>query len=65
MQFLSAIRTDWQVMIAMLVWNGLQPDQGWMRGLIAAAIFMVPTVALYRARNQFTTTATTTGTQAE
>jgi hypothetical protein len=43
-----------QVTIAMLVWNLLDPrGGGWMAGLIAAALFAVPTVALWRAKPQF------------
>lgn len=43
-----------QVMIAMLVWNGINPHgRGWLAGLVAAAIFAVPTLALWRARERF------------
>jgi len=44
-----------QVCVAMLVWNLLDPrGGGWLAGLIAAAVFLVPTVALWRARDRFT-----------
>ena len=47
-----------QVMIAMLVWNVVNDQgRGLLAGLIAAAVFAVPTVALWRARARFTTTA--------
>ncbi len=43
-----------QVAVAMFVWNVLDPrGAGWIVGLIAGAIFMVPTVALWRAREAF------------
>lgn len=43
-----------QIMIAMLVWNLLDPrGGGWIPGLIAAAFFAIPTVALLRARERF------------
>lgn len=43
-----------QVMIAMLVWNLVDPrGAGWIAGLVAAAIFAVPTVALWRAKARF------------
>lgn len=46
-----------QVCVAMLVWNLLDPrGGGWLSGLIAAAVFMVPTVALWRARDLFRST---------
>ena len=44
-----------QVMIAMLVWNLMDPRGGWVPGLIAAALFAIPTVALWRARDSFQT----------
>ena len=47
-----------QVSVAMLVWNLLDPrGGGWMAGLIAGAVFLVPTVALWRARDLFGTRA--------
>ncbi len=43
-----------QVTIGMLVWNLLDPrGDGLVRGLVAAAVFLVPTVALLRARSTF------------
>ena len=43
-----------QVLIAMLVWNLVDPrGGGWIPGLIAAAIFAVPTVALWLAKERF------------
>ena len=43
-----------QVAIAMLVWNLLDPrGGGWGVGLVAGGIFLVPTVALWRAREAF------------
>jgi hypothetical protein len=43
-----------QVSISMLVWNLLDPrGGGWLAGLVAAALFAVPTVALWRARPLF------------
>ncbi len=43
-----------QVTIAMLVWNLLDPSGGGLvSGLVAAAVFLVPTVALLRARSTF------------
>jgi len=43
-----------QVTISMLVWNLLDPrGGGWLAGLVAAAVFLLPTVALWRARSQF------------
>jgi len=38
----------------MLVWNLLDPrGRGWGFGLIARAVFLLPTVALWRARGVF------------
>jgi hypothetical protein len=43
-----------QVSLSMLVWNLLDPrGGGWLAGLVAAAVFLVPTVALWRARDRF------------
>lgn len=43
-----------QISVAMLVWNLLDPrGAGLVAGLIAAALFAVPAVALWRARDQF------------
>jgi len=43
-----------QVVIAMLVWNLLDPRGGGIvSGAIAAAVFLVPTMALWRARQTF------------
>ncbi|MEM7218511.1 MAG: hypothetical protein AAF515_09115 [Pseudomonadota bacterium] len=44
-----------QVVIAMLVWNVVnEPGGGLVVGLVSGAIFMIPTVALWRARDRFT-----------
>jgi len=38
-----------QIAIGMLVWNVVDPrGSGWPAGLIAGALFMIPTVALWR-----------------
>lgn len=43
-----------QVCIAMLVFNLVDPrGGGWIAGLVAAAVFSVPTIALWRARGAF------------
>jgi hypothetical protein len=43
-----------QVAAGMLVWNLLDPrGRGWLGGAMAALIFMVPTVALWRAKPFF------------
>ena len=43
-----------QVMVAMLVWNLVDPrGGGWVPGLIAAAVFAVPTAALWLAKVRF------------
>ena len=43
-----------QVVIAMVVWNLTAPNgRGLVAGLIIGAIFMIPTIALWRARPRF------------
>ena len=43
-----------QVVIAMLVWNIINPNGGgWLAGGITAAIFAVPMIALWRAKARF------------
>jgi len=43
-----------QVVVAMLVWNLIDPRGGGLvPGLIAGTVFLVPTLALARAREQF------------
>ena len=43
-----------QVAVSMLVWNLFdERGRGWIPGLIAAAVFLVPTIALWRARALF------------
>jgi hypothetical protein len=43
-----------QIAIGMLVWNILDPrGAGWIGGSLAAAVFLIPTVALWRARVRF------------
>ncbi|MEE2782861.1 MAG: hypothetical protein VYE04_05855 [Pseudomonadota bacterium] len=43
-----------QIVIAMFVWNILQPNgAGWEGGLIAAGVFAIPAIALWRARPFF------------
>ena len=43
-----------QVMVAMLVWNLVDArGGGWIPGLIAAAVFAVPTAALWLAKRHF------------
>ena len=43
-----------QVSFSMLVWNLLDHrGAGWSAGLVAAAVFAIPTVALWRARSAF------------
>jgi hypothetical protein len=43
-----------QVSIGMLVWSGLDPrGAGWLSGVVVATVFLVPTVALWRARPRF------------
>ncbi|MDP6472728.1 MAG: hypothetical protein QF921_16595 [Pseudomonadales bacterium] len=53
-----------QVAIAMLVFNLLDERGGWMAGLVAMAVFMIPTVALWRARSAFGTSSSDAGTDA-
>jgi hypothetical protein len=44
-----------QVSVGMLVWNLHDPrGAGWLAGLVAASVFLAPTVALWRARDRFT-----------
>jgi len=51
-----------QVSIAMLVWNALDPrGAGWLPGLVAAAVFAIPAVALWRARETFNAPAGISG----
>ena len=51
-----------QVAVGMLVWNLLDPrGGGLLAGLVAGAVFLVPTVALWRARGQFGSPADTAG----
>jgi len=48
-----------QVVIAMFVWNLINPNgRGILGGLIAAAIFTVPCIALWRAKARFHSKAT-------
>jgi hypothetical protein len=43
-----------QIAVGMLVWNGFDArGRGWMAGTVTALIFMIPTVALWRARPLF------------
>jgi len=43
-----------QVVIAMVVWNLIHVQgAGWVGGLIAGLVFLVPTIALWRARALF------------
>ena len=43
-----------QVVIAMFVWNVINPKGGgWVAGLVAGAVFAVPMVALWRAKQRF------------
>ena len=43
-----------QIALSMLVWNLLDPrGGGWGVGLVAGAIFLAPTIALWRAREAF------------
>ncbi len=42
-----------QIAVGMLVWNLLDERGGVVSGVIALAIFLIPTVALYRAREIF------------
>ncbi|MCX7065641.1 MAG: hypothetical protein NT024_13995 [Proteobacteria bacterium] len=44
-----------QISIGMLVWSLRDPrGAGWLGGAITAAVFLVPTIALWRARRRFT-----------
>jgi hypothetical protein len=43
-----------QVVIAMFVWNLVNPNgAGWLGAIIAGLVFCLPMVALYRARPEF------------
>ena len=43
-----------QIVIAMFVWNLVNPaGRGWLDGVVSAALFAVPAVALWRARPRF------------
>jgi len=43
-----------QIVISMFVWNLLDPRGGGMQaGAVAAAVFMVPTIALWRSKDRF------------
>ena len=43
-----------QIAFSMLVWNLIETDgERWLAGVIAGAIFVVPTVALWRSRRRF------------
>ncbi len=43
-----------QIALGMLVWNLLDPrGAGWLGGGIAAGVFLIPTIALWRARPRF------------
>jgi len=43
-----------QVVIAMFIWNIVNPKgSGWIAGLVTAAVFMLPMVALWRAKELF------------
>ena len=43
-----------QVAVAMAVWNVVDArGGGWLPGLVAAAVFLVPTVALWRSKRRF------------
>ncbi len=45
-----------QVVIAMCVWNVVNENgSGWLAGLVAAAVFAIPMVALWRAKPRFAT----------
>ena len=48
-----------QIVVSMLVWNLVDArGAGWSAGLAAGAVFVVPTIALWRARDAFQGTAT-------
>ena len=42
-----------QVALAMLVWNLVGDRGGWIPGLVAAFVFAIPVVALWRAKRHF------------
>ena len=43
-----------QVAVAMAVWNVVDArGGGWLPGMVAAAVFLVPTVALWRSKGRF------------
>jgi hypothetical protein len=43
-----------QIAVGMLVWNLLDPrGAGWLAGVAAASVFLIPTIALSRARTRF------------
>lgn len=42
-----------QVAIAMFLWPLFQADAGWTGALVAGAVFAVPAIAFWRARDQF------------
>ena len=42
-----------QVALAMLVWNLVGDRGGWIPGLVAAFVFAIPAVALWRAKRHF------------
>ncbi len=43
-----------QVVIAMLVWNIINPNGGgWLAGILAASAFSLPMIALWRSRSRF------------
>lgn len=45
-----------QISIGMLVWNLRDPrGRGWISGAVAALVFLIPAVALWRARARFRT----------
>ena len=49
-----------QVACAMLAWNVIDPrGAGWLAGAVAGAVFLVPTIALWRAREVFQPSSST------